>query len=176
MANQAAKKASKAKKEASKTYKPILLVINALYIYGYVLRRWEDYSSQWTNVLGSIVMVGLTWFSYVSILEASSMATRSSKAASWGDSNSDALAGGISLDLLGLVVIVQMGTAFVSCKFYWLLSIIPTYLAYKGFGWLKTYMGWGEGSGDYGTDEVHDNEATNARREARRQKRRQKWS
>ena len=42
-----------------------------------------------------------------------------------------ALAGGASLDLLGLVIVIQYGSIFVSNKFYWLLVMIPIYAAYK---------------------------------------------
>ena len=174
MANQAAKKAAKAKQAASNVYRPIVVVINAAYMYGYIIRRWEDYYASWYNIIGSLILFGLTWYAYVSILEASSMANRTTKGyTTLEDNGSQALAGGLSLDLLGLVVVVQLGTAFVSASFYWLLIVLPIYALYKGYGLISGFMG-GSSNEDNGSKRV-DDEATRARRQKRAEKRRQKW-
>ena len=172
MANQAAKKAAKAKQSASNVYKPALCVVNIVYGYAYIIRKWEEYSSSWYNIIGSILMFGLTGYAYVSILEASSMANRSNKGFMGESSGIQALAGGFSLDLLGLVVVVQFGTAFISSSFYWLLIVLPIYALYKGYGLMSGFMG---GGGESGIKHV-DNEASKARRQKRAEKRRQKWN
>ena len=158
MANQAAKKAAKAKQKASNTYKPILLFINAVYTYGYVISRWDDFSSRWSNIIGYVTLLALTWYAYISILDASSIATKSMKGEYGLQNESQALAGGSSLDLLGLVVLVQFGTAFVSSAFYWLLICIPIFAAYKGYGFAKGFMG-GDGS-DSNSKENFEDDAT----------------
>ena len=173
MANQATKKAAKAKQTAANTYKPGLLVINAIYIFVYVLCRWEAYSSSWANIAGSVLLLGLTWYAYVGILEDSSAATKSDK---YNDgSGSKDLAGGSSLDLLGLVVVIQLGTAFVSSAFYWLLVVLPVWYGYSGYKMLQGFMGGGASnqaeSGEYEIDA-----ATKERREKRAERRRQKWN
>lgn len=47
----------------------------------------------------------------------------------YSNTQTAALAGGASLDLLGLVIVIQYGTILVSNKFYWLLVVIPMYAA-----------------------------------------------
>lgn len=97
------------------------------------------------------------------------------------------MAGGVSLDLLGLVVIVQYGTIFVTTKIYWLLLIIPIWGCYKLY---TTFFGGGKGGGlgglmggssnqmmgnDNGKEQAVDPQLAE-KRQKRAERRRQKWS
>jgi len=92
------------------------------------------------------------------------------------------------LDLLGLVVIVQYGTIFISTKLYWLLLIIPIWGCYKLY---TTFFGGGKGGGlgglmpgsgsnqmmgnDNGKEQAVDPQLAE-KRQKRAERRRQKWS
>ena len=98
--------------------------------------------------------------------------------------NSEAFAGGASLDLLGLIVVVQYGTVLVSEKIYWLLILIPLWGGWKiysiFFGSNKLGSGFMpkqpvmESNNDDTTDEA--TEEANAKRQKRSERRRQKWT
>ena len=97
----------------------------------------------------------------------------------------EALAGGASLDLLGLLTVVQYGSVLISEKFYWLLSIIPVWGGWKIY---STFFGskgvasglMGGGGGDSTMDNNGNNDTTDKAADEKRQKRaerrRQKWS
>jgi hypothetical protein len=114
------------------------------------------------------VLVSLSGFAYKGILEDHANTT----------SNGEALKGGLSLDLLGLVVLVQFGS-FVSSYFYWLLGLVPIVGGYKLY---STFKGGKESIGAFMPhsnekkgDKV-DNEKATAKRQKRAERRRQKWN
>lgn len=90
------------------------------------------------------------------------------------------------MDLLGLVVIVQYGTIFISTKLYWLLLIIPIWGCYKLY---TTFFGGSKGGGlgglmggssnqmgnDNGKEQAIDPQLAE-KRQKRAERRRQKWS
>ena len=76
-----------------------------------------------SNLVGTVTLLGLNYFAYKGIL---------AEAETHRDANK--LAGGMYLDLMGLVWLIQFGTALVSTKFYYLLLLIP------GVGAWKLYM------------------------------------
>ncbi len=94
------------------------------------------------------------------------------------------LAAGASLDLLGLVVLVQYGSCLISSKFYWLLLLIPSYGGWKlyrtfssglsGFAGVKPQNQLAESNLEPMGGDVADEAADKRKRRAER--RRQKWS
>ena len=128
-------------------------------------------------------LVGLSYISYKGILE--DHANTIPK----GKGKSDALAGGASLDLLGLVTVVQYGTVLFSEKIYWLLVIIPLWGGWKLY---TTFFGGGSKVGgnngfmpnQMGSNVVNEDagdpssvEKANEKRQKRAEPvRRQKWS
>ena len=163
-----------AREAAAATYFPIVVGINLGYLFlrlVYQRASLNIYSAVVTMVLvaGSVV-------AYKGILEDHANAPK-------GKGGSEALAGGASLDLLGLLVVVQYGTVLVSEKLYWLLVIIPVW-----GGW-KLYSIFGSKDGLSGlmpnmnppesNEGVVDGaaaEKANEKRQKRAERRRQKWS
>ena len=101
-------------------------------------------------MLNALLLI-LTAFSYKGILDdhAESASKSTTKVVGGGKAN-EKLAGGASLDLLGLVVLVQFGSALISDKFYWLLAILPFWGAYKIYTMVygaKNMMKGGSGGG-----------------------------
>jgi hypothetical protein len=138
----------------------------------YVLLRaanWQQAIHAW-QLVGSITLWILQYVSYQGILDDAS--TFSS------NNNGDALAGGKYLDLLGLTIVIQFGTALWSNKFYWLLCIIPPVGLWTLYSTLKGSMpGSSDGNGtkqDAATPSESE-EVTN-RRQKRAEQRRQKLS
>lgn len=129
-------------------------------------------------MVATIALVGLSFISYKGILEDHANTISKSK-------TSDALAGGASLDLLGIVVVIQYGTVFISEKLYWLLGVIPI-----GAGWkiYSTFFGGSKGGDNSGfmpknqmegNDDAVDQaavEKANAKKQKRAERRQQKWS
>lgn len=100
---------------------------------------------QWSTVtipqsIGAISLLALSYIAYKGVIEdhANSNSNNTMMAKQGGGKNkyysntqaAAALAGGASLDLLGLVVVIQYGTILIGYKFYWLLVVIPIYAAY----------------------------------------------
>ena len=81
------------------------------------------------------------------------------------------LAGGIYLDLLGLTVVVQLGTALWSNKVYWLLAIVPPYGLWTLY---TTFKGSMPSEIDNDTFEASEEKAD--KRQKRAERRRQKRS
>ena len=167
-----------AKQSAATTYFPIVLAINAVYLFLRFI--YQRNSITILHTLITIGLVSLSYISYKGILEdhANTIPSKGNK--------SDALAGGVSLDLLGLVLIVQYGTIFISTKLYWLLLIIPIWGCYKLY---TTFFG-GKGGGlgglmggssnqmmgnDDGKETAVDPQLAE-KRQKRAERRRQKWS
>lgn len=97
-------------------------------------------------------------------------------------SSNKKLAGGASLDLLGLIVLVQFGSVLMGDGFFWLLVILPFWGGYKMYSTMKG-LNPNSGDGDDGNDggvsgkKKHDSEEDKelaARRQKRAEKRRQK--
>ena len=150
MANAAAKKAAQARAAASATYFPIVAGLNVIHLL-IRLYQWDAFASSRSNIVLNALLIGLTAFAYKGILDdhAESASKSTTKVVGGGKSN-EKLAGGASLDLLGLVVLVQFGSALVSDKFYWILAILPFWGAYKIYQMVygaKNLMGGGNGGG-----------------------------
>ena len=150
MANAAAKKAAQARAAASATYFPIVAGLNVIHLL-LRLYRWDAFTSSRSNIVLNALLLGLTGFAYKGILDdhAESASKSTTKVVGGGNSN-EKLAGGASLDLLGLVVLVQFGSALVSDKFYWILAVLPFWGAYKIYQMIygaKNLTGGGGGSG-----------------------------
>lgn len=174
MAGAAGKKAAAARKAAEQTYLPIVSALNL----GYILLRifyQGAFGSMW-SVTVSFLLVGASVFSYRGILEdhENTIPNKSLK----GDG--EKLAGGASLDLLGLLTLVQYGTVFISPNFYWILAILPVWGAYKLFTTFFGKSGLASGMMGGGGDPMMDQGAdasldvANAKRQKRAERRRQK--
>ena len=113
-----------ARNEASNIYKPIIIIINIIYAAIRVVYQWKT----WTfipHILISILLWVLVFLSYQGIVE-----DHGSNASITSNKKRESLAGGLYLDLLGLVVLVQFSSALWSYKFYWLLCILPIWGVY----------------------------------------------
>lgn len=170
MAGAAAKKSAAARKAAQASYFPVFAAINI----GYILLRLVSVSgfASLKSVAASLALVGLSFMSYRGIIDdhANTMPKRTG--------SSDKLAGGASLDLLGLTTIVQYGTIFVH-QFYWLLAVIPLWGGYKLY---TTFFGSGAANDFTGSGSVNNEidqdlvDKAAARKQKRAERRRQKWS
>ena len=150
MANASRKKAAQAREAATATYLPIVGGINVLHLL-LRLYQWEAFTSSRSAIVLNALLLFLTAFSYKGILDdhAESASKSTTKVISGGKAN-EKLAGGASLDLLGLVVLVQFGSALISDKFYWLLAVLPFWGAYKIYTMVygaKNMMSGGSGGG-----------------------------
>jgi len=150
MANAAAKKAAQARAAASATYRPLVGGINIIHLL-IRLYQWDDFASSRTNIVLNALLLVLTVFAYKGILDdhAESASSSTTKVVGGGRAH-EKLAGGASLDLLGLVVLVQFGSALISDRFYWILAILPVWGAYKIYkmaSGAKDLMGGGSGGG-----------------------------
>ncbi|KAL7432241.1 hypothetical protein ACHAXH_006922, partial [Discostella pseudostelligera] len=165
-----------ARQAASTSYFPIIIAINAGYLFLRLIYQRNLLSV--THFLATIFLVGLSYISYKGILEDHANTIPSTS------SGAEALAGGASLDLLGLVSVVQYGSVFVSTKFYWLLLLIPIWGGWKLYSIMKGGLGGlfpNKGNTRPTTNEsdnINDDNAekSNARKQKRAEKRRQKWS
>mmetsp|Transcript_7248 Transcript_7248/g.18014 ORF Transcript_7248/g.18014 Transcript_7248/m.18014 type:complete len:176 (-) Transcript_7248:197-724(-) len=175
MANAAAKKAAAARQAAAATYFPIVAALNLGYLFLRLVYQWSSITA--SHAGATIALVGLSCISYKGILE--DHANPIPK----GDGKSEALAGGASLDLLGLVVVMQYGTVFISDRLYWLLVVLPLWGVWKIY---STFFGSKGGVGGFmpqsstgNTEPIADETASenaNSKREKRAARRRQKWS
>ena len=156
--------ASKARAAAGKTYFPIVFAVNIIYI----LFRFIYYKSALTtyHTTMALLLVGISCFAYKGVLDdhANSSSTKG-----------EALAGGLSLDLLGLAVLVQFGS-FASDYFYWLLGLIPIVGGYKLY---QTFQGGKEAVSGFMPNPVESSTISNgedatAKRQKRAERRRQK--
>mmetsp|Transcript_33666 Transcript_33666/g.49885 ORF Transcript_33666/g.49885 Transcript_33666/m.49885 type:complete len:168 (+) Transcript_33666:78-581(+) len=167
MAGAAAKKAAAARAAAKATYQPLLIGVNAAFLL------WQIVYAKATiwSVLGIAASMGLSYVAYSGILtEAETHKT-----------NSKDLAGGIYLDLLGLVMLVQVGTCLVSSYFYALLLLVPVvggWKLYKTFRGAQNSLSGGSSSGGSKNESppTPQDEALEAKRQKRAERRRQKRS
>ena len=114
----------------------------------------------------ALLLVGISFFAYKGVLD---------DHANSSSIKGEALAGGLSLDLLGLTMLVQFGS-FASDYFYWLLGLIPIVGVYKLY---KTFKGGKETISGFMPNPVescnnNDDEDTAAKRQKRAERRRQK--
>ncbi|KAL3759579.1 hypothetical protein ACHAWU_000878 [Discostella pseudostelligera] len=180
MANAAAKKAEAARQAASTSYLPIIIAINAGYLFLRLIYQRNLLSV--THLLATLFFVVLSFISYKGILE--DHANTIPKGKSSTSSGAEALAGGASLDLLGLVSVVQYGSVLLSTKIYWLLVLIPIWGGWKLYSIMKGGLGglFPNKASTMPTTNESDNvnddnaEKSNARKQKRAEKRRQKWS
>eukprot|EP00978_Attheya_sp_CCMP212_P030686 scaffold113831_cov55-Attheya_sp.AAC.4 len=172
MANASAKRAAAAQKSTSQWYVPLLGGVNIIYVW---LRVWQGCSTwTWGHVCMSLFLWALTVVAYQGIVADSANAMHSNKGPG---SHSKQLSGGASLDMLGIVLLVQFGSTLWSPRFYWLLLLIPV-----GFLW-KLYNTFLKGNSppSVGLSELPhqqmsqaDVDAAQARRERRAEARRRK--
>jgi hypothetical protein len=153
---------------ASSTYFPIVAGINILYIF----LRFVYYKSALTNyhITMAIILVGISCFAYKGILDDHANSTSSG-------GKGEALAGGLSLDLLGLAIVIEFGS-FMSDYFYWLLGLIPVVGFYKLY---TAFQGGKKAVGGFMPDPVVGTESRgkivdNEKRQKRADRRRQKWN
>lgn len=128
MANAAAKKAAAAKKGATNLYFPLILSLNVIHFL--LIYSLSSQSFTKTRVFISIVEWVGTYVSYQGILNDAEVGklTRESK-------KDNVLAGGMYLDVLGLILFVQYGSIFIGGFLDWLLLIAPA--IYGLMKWMK---------------------------------------
>ena len=166
---------TKARQAASSSYLPIILVINGIYLFLRVIYQQSLISAG--HLVATIILVILSVVSYKGILDDHANTISKGKGGS-----GEALAGGASLDLLGLVSIVQYGSVFVSTKIYWLLVLIPLWGGWKLYCIFKGSVGglFPNGGTTKPTNESAVNDASaeqlNAKKQKRAERRQQKWS
>jgi len=145
--------------QTGKTYLPIFLGINLLFLLGkFVLNSASSYTV-WSFV-GIALLVGLNVLCYFNILDSAGSAPPTSTD----------LVGGIWLDVVALVWFVQAGTLFWGSFFYYFLLILPPWGLYKIYTTMK-----GVSPSNYESqkdDEV--SEELSKRRQKRSERRRQK--
>jgi hypothetical protein len=169
-----------AKKEATRIYLPLLAVTNL--IYGALLLGGDNNGLFGTTTMNYWGIVGaiVTWieqaYSYVGILEHSATNAGSSK------KKSKDLAGGSSIDLLAVTILVQFGSVLHSTRWLWLTVVgVPVVGAYKlyqavyGGSDSDTANKNKSSTSSSGTnDETDGDDAMAAKRQRRAEKRRQK--
>ena len=114
-----------------------------MYIFLRFIYQWNTVTV--TQSLGAICLLALSYIAYKGVIEDHAnnnsnniiMAKQGGKN-KYSNTQTAALAGGASLDLLGLVIVIQYGTILVSNKFYWLLVVLPMYAAYKIYTTFKS--------------------------------------
>ena len=160
---------------AANTYFPIVAGVNLFYLF----LRIIYYKNSLTVFRGSmsLILVGISCFAYKGILD-----DHANSAGSGVVGKGEALAGGLSLDLLGLTVLVQFGS-LASDYCYTLLTLIPIFGGYKLY---KTFKGdSGSSSGfmnesnqveNTNSNKVVDQDEAEARKQKRAERRRQKWN
>ena len=160
-----------AQKSTSQWYVPLLGGINVIYVWLRVWRRWSTWT--WGHMCMSVVLWALTVVAYQGIVTDSASAMQSNK----GAGNQQRLSGGASLDMLGIVLLVQFGSTLWSPRCYWLLLLIPV-----GFLWnlYNTFLKGNSPPSAGLADPPHqqmtqeDVDAAQARRERRAEARRRK--
>jgi hypothetical protein len=157
-----------AKASAAKTYSPILLVTNLIYLLLLFGRQRQSLETHWSFWLGMILTWALQGYSYFGILD---------HAESHNATSDKSLVGGAHLDVLAVTWVVQFGTVLWTPRFYWILAILPPWAGWTVY---KNFRGGPAGTNssnvkDSARDEPGDPN-TDDRRKKRAEKRRQKWS
>lgn len=168
-----------AKAQVAAFYRPLLFVVNAMYV---ALRFWGWWRQQqqqrpllsltllWSEGVPLLAVAFLQWYAYTGIL-----ASASSRKA--GD-NTTSLVGGSNLDLLAMTILVQYGSLFWTRKLYYLLLAAPIFWMYSLYA---TFFGGGGSSNNkHSAAESSDPEPSSSsvsdKQQKRADKRRQKWS
>ena len=158
-----------AKAAASKTYKPILIGTNAVYLVLLLgsQRRQSEGGTHWSFWLGMVLTWALQVYSYVGILDHAETHT-----------DDKSLVGGAHLDVLALTWVIQFGTVLWTPKFYWILAIIPPWAGWTLYKTFKGGIGGGNNGSDYANNQQQDSSdpSMDEKRKKRAEKRRQKWS
>ena len=156
MANAAAKKAAKAKQKTTSFYKPALMVLNLLHLV--ILYSHPQVPKTKSRCVLTFLEWILTYTSYNGIVHTSQLG-----ATLTGGKERD-LKGGVYLDVLGLVLVVQFGSLLISPMMDYLLIILPVSYA------LKWYKGDGESSDNNDIVDEMDEGATKELEERRRKR------
>jgi hypothetical protein len=140
----------------------------------YILLRaayWEQATQFW-HVCGTLVTWILQYVAFHGILSSSEIEISKQRQSSTTD-----LAGGVFLDLLGLTLLVQFGTALWTSKVYWLLALVPPVGLWKLYSSFQSSMqpGAGQSTTPTAVEETNHDEKMDKRRK-RSERRRQKWS
>jgi hypothetical protein len=152
-------------------YRPFLAAINAVYL----VLRWAltGFQMSWTELLLITCIGGLQMYAYIGIMDSAANQSTTDKR----------LAGGASLDLLGLTLVVQFGSILISSKCYWLLAALPIWGAWTVYamfgGGISSLTGGGKKAAGAPPSEINDTdgkEKLDERRQKRADRRRQKWS
>ena len=155
MANAAAKKAAAAKQETTSIYFPVIIALNIVHLL--FLYKFTSFTKG-RIALTIIEWIG-TYIAYQGILHDAEVGKLTR------DNKKQEIAGGIYLDVLGLIVFVQYGSIIIGNFVNWLLLIAPTV-----YGFLKWF---GKKNSDTDTDnqETEQDEGSKKALEERRKKR-----
>ena len=158
-----------ARQSASSTYLPIVAALDLLYLILFAIYKRPSLTI--FQCVMSVTLLALSYLSYKGVVD--NYANNDFK----NNKNSDALAGGAYLDMMGLVSVVQFGSVLLSDKFYWLLLLIPIVGGLKIY---KTVKGGMPGMPNAtaaapSAGNGHVSEKDNERRQKRAERRRRKW-
>jgi len=184
MANAAAKKAAAARQTATSIYQPILLILEAVYAYFRMIRHWETWTIR--PILITCLFWIMTYFCYQGILLDHENRVSMTSAKTLDNKNRNnkhptQLAGGIYLDILALVLLIQFGSLWKE-QVLWFILIFPiwgVYSLYQTF--LKGMMIQDKipsqtSSSSTSSNNPDDDPTVEEKRRKRAERRRQKWS
>jgi len=116
-----------------------------------------------------LVNWGLQAFAYLAILDQAKNNNNNTS----NNTNKKELIGGVHLDLLALTVLVQLGSALHSTKWFYLLAIVPLW-----GGWMlySTFKGQFPNNNNAASSSAAGSGVSDDKRQKRAQKRAQKWS
>jgi SRP-independent targeting protein 2/TMEM208 len=135
-----------ARQAAESFYRPFLLLINGSYLalvyYLRVSSRAATASSTATSISAvSIAATGVLWIvqylCYQSILDDAALSRTGSATSS---SSSSPLAGGVALDLLAGMVVIQFAGIAWSPKAYWGLLVLPLVVAWQFYKTIRASL------------------------------------
>lgn len=169
MANSAAKKAAAAKKGASSIYLPILVGFNVLHCMILYVRGLLSSSSYYYRLFVTLVQWIITYVSYQGILQ-------DSQHFNLTKNRKDQLSGGFYLDILGVVMLSQLGGWVFPGYIHLmdsLLIVLPTvYVVYK---WVSPKMiNFNQSLEETSPQDAEAKKALEERRRLRAERRRQK--
>lgn len=169
MANAAAKKAAAAKKGASSIYLPILVGFNVLHCMILYVRGLLSSSSYYYRLFVTLVQWIITYVSYQGILQ-------DSQHFNLTKNRKDQLSGGFYLDILGVVMLSQLGGWVFPGYIHLmdsLLIVLPTvYVVYK---WVSPKMiNFNQSLEETSPQDAEAKKALEERRRLRAERRRQK--
>lgn len=155
MANASAKKAALAKSNTSSIYLPLIILINVVHLA--LLYILSPLISKKRILLTIIEWIG-SYMAYQGILHDAEVGKLTHK-------KKAEISGGIYLDILGLIIVVQFGSIFIGAFINWFLLIVPIcYTILKWFGKKKS-------DSDNSNTEVEQDDDLKRQLEERRRKR-----